>query len=89
MVVGVLVVRLDDVVVDVLDANLGLHPIQAHRLQLKHHQRAGGVLGQGLVDPEPNRGAGRHLTLDQMAFNEFLSDVLRHKACLVTLLVYQ
>ena len=58
VVVGVLVVRLDDVVVDVLDANLGLHPIQAHRLQLKHHQRAGGILGQGLVDPEPNRMPG-------------------------------
>src|SRR5262249_54417022 len=47
------------------------------------------VLGQGLVGPEPNRGAGRDLAFDQMAFNEFLSGVLGHRTCLVTLRVHQ
>ena len=50
VIVRVLEVFLDQVVVDVLRGQLGLDPIQAHRLQLQHHQRAGGVLGQGLVD---------------------------------------
>ena len=52
VVVGILDIRLDQVVVDVLGRDLGLHAVQAHRFQLQHHQRAGGVLGQGLVDAD-------------------------------------
>jgi len=37
VVVGVLEALLDDVVVNVLDAHLGLHPVQALRLQLRHN----------------------------------------------------
>ena len=50
VVVGVLLVGLQQVVVDVLHRQLGADPVQAHRLQLEHHHGAGGVLGEGLVD---------------------------------------
>jgi hypothetical protein len=66
MIVGVLEILLDDVVVNVLDAHLSLHPVQIHRLQLQHHQRAGGVLGERLVNPDPNLLTGVHLAMYQM-----------------------
>ena len=54
VVFGVLLVGLQQVVVDVLHADLGMHLVEFQRLQLLHHQRSGGVLGQGLVDAEGN-----------------------------------
>jgi hypothetical protein len=59
--VGILVIRLHQVVVDVLDRELGPDPVEAQRLELEHHQRAVGVLGERLVDAQgdllPGRGS--------------------------------
>ncbi len=44
VVVGVLVVELDDVVVNVLDREGDLHPVHAHPLELQARHRAGRVL---------------------------------------------
>ena len=44
------IVGLQQVVVDVLRRQLGAHAVEAHRLELEHHHRAGRVLGEGLVD---------------------------------------
>ena len=59
MVVGVLVIGLDDIVVDILYADLGLHPIQVRGFELQHHQCTGGVLRQRLVDANPDFLTGR------------------------------
>jgi hypothetical protein len=40
--------------VHILDADLGLHSIQAHGFELQHHQCASGILRQRLVDADPD-----------------------------------
>ena len=52
VVLGVLLVGLEQVVVDVLHRELRVGALQAQGLELLHHQRAGGVLGKRLVDPQ-------------------------------------
>jgi len=54
VVVWILVVRLDQIVIDILDAELGAHAIQTHCLQFQHHERTRGVLSQRLIDTQPN-----------------------------------
>jgi hypothetical protein len=49
VVIGVLVVELDNVVVYVLDGEGDLNPIYTHLLQLQTGHRAGSVLEQGLI----------------------------------------
>ena len=61
MILGVLLVGLQQVVVDVLHADLGARPIQSERFQLLHHQRARRVLGQRLVDANRDLLPRRHL----------------------------
>ena len=83
VVLGVLAVGLEQVVVDVLHRNLGARPVQAHRLELQHHHRAGGVLGEGLVDVQPDllaRGplAGHQVGLDQLLRNVLCLSVVCH-----------
>src|SRR4028118_526077 len=51
VVVGVLVVKLDDVVVYVLNGQWYLNPVYAYLLQLHAGHRAGVVLEQGLIYP--------------------------------------
>jgi hypothetical protein len=64
VVVGVLEARLEHVVVDVGDGELGPHPGNAHRLELEIGHGAGGVLGKRLVDADTDLAAGRELTGD-------------------------
>ena len=61
MILGVLLVGLQQVVVDVLHAHLGAGPIEPERLQFLHHQRARRVLGQRLVDAYRDLLPRRHL----------------------------
>jgi hypothetical protein len=60
----VALVGLQQVVVDILYGRLGAHPVQAEYVQLQHHHRADGVLGQRLIDPEadllPGNGFALH-----------------------------
>lgn len=63
---GVLLVGLQQIVVDVLHADPGARGVQLERLELLHHQRARGVLGQRLVDAQRDLLAGRRLSGYQM-----------------------
>ena len=58
VIVRVLKVLLDQIVIHILDRNLGTDSIQTHCFQLEHHQGAGGVLGQGLVNVNADFLAG-------------------------------
>ena len=71
MVVGVLEIGLQHVVVDVADRELGAHSRQAHGLELQVGHRAGGVLGQRLVDAHADLAAGFHLAGDEMGARSF------------------
>ena len=78
VVVGVAEVGLEDVVVDVLGRHLGVRPVEAHRLELEHDHRARGVLGECLVDPDADLGAGGHLAVDDVLGDELLRNVSSH-----------
>ena len=82
VVVGVAEVGLQEVVVDVLHRDLRAHPVQVHGLQLEHDDGSGGVLGERLVDAEPDLGTRRHLPLDQVVSDQLLGDtaVSRYRA---------
>src|SRR4030067_325332 len=64
VVVGVAKVGLEHVVVHVADRQLGAHPRQAHGLELEPGHRAGGVLGEGLVEVDGDIFAGHPLAGD-------------------------
>ena len=79
---GVLLVGLQQVVVDVLHADLGARVIESERLELLHHQRAGRVLGQRLVDTDRDLFARCHLAGFQVRFDQLVSDIERHRGVL-------
>ena len=77
VIVGVLEVLLQQVVIDVLRGYLGPHAVEAHRLELEHHQRAGGVLGQRLIDAKADLFPAVHAALREVCSDELLGDVHR------------
>jgi len=83
VVVGVAKVGLQDVVIDVLGRHLRVCPVEVHRLQLEHDHRAGGVLGERLVDPDTDLGAGGHLAFDDVLGDELLRNVSSHAQCIL------
>jgi len=82
VVVGVAEVGLEHVVIDVLRRQLCVRVVEVHRLELEHDHRARRILGQRLVDPDPDLGAGRHVALHEMGTDELLRDVLGHATTL-------
>ena len=69
--------------IDVLRRQLRVRPVEGHRFQLEHDHRAGGVLGERLVDPHPDLGTGRHLSFDDVVGDELLRDVSTHAQCIL------
>ena len=72
MVVGILEVFLNQVVVDVLDRQLGLAPVQTHRLEFQHDQCAGRILRQRLINPQTDLLAGLHRARDEVRLDQLL-----------------
>ena len=62
VIVGVFKGCLQGIVVDVGDGKLCFDALCAHRLELQIRHRAGGVLRQRLIDPEPDLRAGLHFS---------------------------
>jgi hypothetical protein len=78
MIVRILVVLLNQIVIDVLNAQGGFGPFKSHRFQLQHHQGAGGVLGQRLVDGDANLLPWAHLACFEMRSDQLLRDIQFH-----------
>ena len=62
MIVRILEIGLDQVMVDVLNRDIRFDTVKPHGLQFEHHQRAGCILGQSLVDADAYFFAGCHVT---------------------------
>lgn len=75
VIVRVFVVRLQEIVIDVLHGTFRSHALDAHGFEFEHHERTGGVLRQGLVDADADLAAGLHFAFDEMRLNQFLCDV--------------
>src|SRR5215207_1621379 len=80
VVVGVLEVQLDNVVVNVLDGELYLHPLHAHPLELEAGHRPGRVLQQRLVYPQAHLLAGLERSADDVILEDPGDQILRHNA---------
>ena len=83
VVIGVPVVGLEQVVVDVLGRQFHLHPVNPHGHELQHRHGAGGVLEQGVVDPDGDLPAGDQFPLDQMGFEYLCCEIFGHKYLLL------
>ena len=78
VVVRVLKPGLQGVVVDIGNALLRPHPPDAHGLKLQVGHRAGGVLRQGLVDPDGDLFPGLRGAADQVRVQDFVGKVHLH-----------
>ena len=78
MIVGVLEVRVQDVVVHVLDRQCRLDGGQAQGLELEHGECARGILEQRVVDPEADLPSRGEFALDKMVAEYFPGKVFFH-----------
>ncbi len=79
MIVGVQIVDLQEIVIDILDADLRPYAVEAKRLQGQHDEGAGGVLRERLVDLERDRRARAQRTIDEVSCDQLLGNVQRHR----------
>jgi hypothetical protein len=70
VVVRILEVDLQDVVVDVDDRGLDLHPLHAEELELHHRHRPGRVLRQCLVHAQADLRPGRELAANEVVLED-------------------
>ena len=66
---------LQRIVVDVCHAPAGLDPADPHGFKLQVSHGAGGVLGQGLVDPDGDFLPGLQVPADKMIAEYFLGQI--------------
>ena len=78
MVVRVAGIRLEEVVIDIADGHSRFHPSQSHGLVFEIDHRAGGILRQGLVDPQTDLGTRLEFALDEMRFKKLFCDGVLH-----------
>ena len=78
VVVGVFKPRLQGIVVNVGDRELGLHLLRAHGFQLQIRHGTGRVLRQGLVDPDRDLLPDAHLARDEMLPDDLPCECLSH-----------
>ena len=65
--------------VDILDADLRPHAVEAERFQSQHDEGAGSVLRERLIDLERDRRARAQRTIDEVSGDQLLRDVQRHR----------
>jgi hypothetical protein len=78
VIVGVLVVELDDVVIDVLDRTVDLDARLAQLLELHQGHGSRGVLKQRLVHAERDRTAWFELAVGQVRSEDLVGETLGH-----------
>ncbi len=80
MIVGVFVAVLDGVMVHVADREFRGHPRQAHTLELQVDHGAGGVLGQGLVNLQPDFPARFEIAFHPVRVHQLFGHTQFHQA---------
>ena len=78
VVVGVFKAGLQGIMVDIGHRTFGFYPGHTHGLEFQIRHRPGGVLGQRLVDFQPDFAARRHLAVQQVGLDELLCECVAH-----------
>jgi hypothetical protein len=78
MIIGILIVFLNEVVIDILAGQFRSRSVQSHRLQFEHHESPRRILGECLIDANPDLLACRHRAGDEVRLDEFLRDIQSH-----------
>ena len=78
MIVGVLVVGLEQVVVDVLGSQLDFDPVDPHGHEFQHRHGAGCILEKGMIDPDGDFAAGGQFPGDKVGFENLCCEVFWH-----------
>ena len=76
MIVRVQMVNLEQVVIDILRAELRTNPIEADCLQRQHHQRAGCILRERLIDADRDGLTRAHRSVNEVGRDQLLGDIL-------------
>ncbi len=85
MIIGIHETALQCVVVDIA-VGLGPDPVDTHPFKLQVGHSTGCILGQGLVDFQPDRRAGLKVGgLSQMFIYNFLSEAHFHRLLLLSI----
>ena len=82
MLVRIHVIVLDEVVIDVLRRQADLDPLDAHRLQFEHHERAQHILQKGLIDLQRDFATGPHVAVEKVGLDQLLRDIEGHRFAL-------
>ena len=78
VVIGVFKAALQGVMVDIGNAPLRFHAVDAHGFKFQIRHGSGGVLSQGLIDAETDLLPGDHFPGNEMRRDDFLSQCFRH-----------
>ena len=78
MIIGILMVFLNEIVVDILAGQFRSRAVQAHRLQFEHHESPGRILCECLIDANPDLPPRRHRAREEVRLDEFLRDIQSH-----------
>ena len=78
MIIGILMVFLDEIVVNILTGQFRSRSVQSHRLQFEHHESPGRILCECLIDANPDLLPRRHRAAEEVRVDEFLRDIQSH-----------
>jgi hypothetical protein len=78
MIVGILIVFLNEIVVNLLAGQVRSCAVQSHRLQFEHHESPGRILCECLVNVNPDFLSYRHRAREEVRLDEFLGDIQSH-----------
>ena len=78
MIIGILMVFLNEIVVNILAGQFRSRAVQSHRLQFEHHESPGRILCECLIDANPDLPPGRHRAGEEVRLDEFLRDIQSH-----------
>src|SRR6201987_1263231 len=78
MIIGILMVFLDEIMVNILAGQFRSRDVQSHRLQFEHHESPRRILCECLIDANPDLLSRRHRAGEEVRVDEFLRDIQSH-----------
>jgi hypothetical protein len=78
MIIGILMVFLNEIVVNILAGQFRSRAVQSHRFQFEHHESPGRILCECLIDANPDLLPRPHRAGEEVRIDEFLRDIQSH-----------